>query len=71
MNNSMILDVILTAFVLTYVLTGLAFMVKQKLGVSFVSSFDQAVIKGAWFFAFGSGLSFITVIYGNAPQGFI
>lgn len=71
MKTSLVIDAILTIFVLSYVFSAWTFMVKQKLGASFTESFDRAIVRGAWFFAFGSGLSFVTVMYGNIPQVFI
>jgi len=71
MKFSLVINAILTMFVLSYVFSACTFMVKQKLGASFIDSFDKAIVKGAWFFALGSGLSFITVMYGNFPQAFI
>lgn len=70
MKTSLVVNVILTVFVLSYIFSACTFMVKQKLGASFIESFDKAILKGAWLFALGSGLSFITVIYGNFPQVF-
>ena len=71
MKTSLVVNAILTVFVLSYVVSACTFMVKQKLGASFIESFDKAIVRGAWLFALGSGLSFITVMYGNAPQLFI
>lgn len=71
MKTSLLVNVILTTFVLSYIVSACTFMVKQKLGASFIESFDKAFVRGAWLFALGSGLSFITIMYGNFPQGFI
>jgi hypothetical protein len=71
MKNSLIVNTILIMFVLANVYSALVFTTKQKLGASFIESFDKAIVKGAWFFVLGSGLSFITVMYGNVPQVFI
>jgi len=71
MKTSLIVNAILTVLVLTYFYSAWTFMVKQKLGESFITSFDNAIVRGAWFFALGSGMSFITVMYGIVPQGFV
>lgn len=68
MKTSLLVNVILTMFVLSYVFSAWTFMAKQKLGASFITSFDKAIVRGAWFFALGSGLSFITVVYSTVPQ---
>ena len=71
MKTSLIVNAILTIFVLSYLFSAFTFMVKQRLGASFIESFDKAIVRGAWFFALGSGMSFITVMYGNVSQVFI
>ncbi len=71
MNSSLVVDAVLSVFVLSYVFSGLTFVAKQKQGASFITSFDQAIARGSWFFALGSGLSFVTLMYGNLPQLFI
>ena len=61
----------LTMFVLAYIFSACIFMVKQKQGDSFITSFDKAIVRGGCFFVFGSGLSFVVMMSGNLPQVFI
>lgn len=62
------MDAILTMFVLAYIFSAWVFMIKQKQGASFVTSFDKAIVRGGCFFVLGSGLSFALMMYGNFPQ---
>ena len=71
MKTSLLINVILTVFVLSYIFSALTFMAKQKLGTSFIDSFDNAIVRGAWFFALGSGMSFITVMFGDFTPMYI
>ena len=61
------IDVILTTFVLAYVFSAWIFMMRQKQGDTFITSFDKAVVRGGCFFILGSGLSFVLMVYGNLP----
>jgi hypothetical protein len=71
MKTSLVVDAILTMFVLAYVFSAWIFMMKQKQGASFITSFDKAMVRGGCFFIFGSGLSLVAIVSNNFPQGFI
>lgn len=71
MKTSLVVNAILTVFVLSYVFAAWTFLMKQKQEASFITSFDKAIVRGGCFFVLGSGLSFIAVAYGNFPQMFI
>ena len=69
--NASLVNAILTGFILAYVFTAVIFMVKQKQGASFVESFDKAILRGGWFFAFVSCLSFLGVMSGSLTPSLI
>jgi hypothetical protein len=71
MKTSLLVNAILIVFILTYVYSAFTFMMKQKLGDSFIASFDKAMVSGGCFFVLGSGLTCLSIMYGNFPQGFI
>ena len=71
MNTSLVLNAILTVFVLANIFAGWTFMSKQKQGYSFITSFDKASVGGGCFFALGSGIYFIVDLSGNLSQAFI
>jgi len=63
------LNSILTILILAYCFSAFIFLLKQKQGASFASSFDKAIAMGGIVFISGSGL--VSTWNGNLVFAFI
>jgi hypothetical protein len=70
MKTSLV-NAVLAMFVMAYFYAAWIFMMQQKHCIPFIASFDKSIVRGGCFFVLGSGLSFITIVYGNFQQVFI
>lgn len=71
MKTSLVVNAILTMFILSYVVAAWTFIMKQKQEATFASSFDKAIVRGGTFFVLGASLSYIGIMYGNLSSAFI
>lgn len=65
-----IINVILTTYILAYLVFVVNFTAMDKRGLSFIESFDKSATRGGIFFALMSGLTMLTAIAGNFSMPF-
>ena len=65
MKTTLIINTVLSIFVLAYIFSAMTFLIKQKQGTSFTASFDQAIARGGYFFIAGSSLAFVAIMVSN------